>query len=491
MRALFKNSVSIGLTEILLILVIIIKNKYLAISIGSAGFGLYGILSSFFGIFFIISGTWVGTAATKYISESNNNDLDSENKINIIFSFVFYFTLTVGILISILLIFFSNSILLNFFPHQLVEAYYQLFCIGFITMNIQPVLLSIIQGILNVKTVITTRIINSVMDVVLIIFFVYMFQVLGFFIGIVISSIFSASILFYFLTVKCGFKLVKFSIQDEIVKKILFFGLINLALGLINIISMYVQRNIILSKIDIKAVGIFQAGFMFMNYLGVLSRGSSFHFLPTISKNVSVTTKNNLLNEFIFFTLISTCTLFVASILFGNYGISILYSKDFNDLKKILFFFILAQFVSQILTPFQLTLLGMTKLKAHLFITFIIHSFWIIIPYIFIEKFGLVTLPLGMLFGYLVGIILYALYLKKESLLTIDNKNVYLFIFSVLLLTISLFLLQTNFFMKILYSLVSTLAIFLFLNKEQKIVVKNLIEISIKKIKISNGDKKL
>ena len=50
MKQLLKTTAALSTTEVVLMVVALIKNKYLAVAIGPEGFGIYGLLLSFFNL---------------------------------------------------------------------------------------------------------------------------------------------------------------------------------------------------------------------------------------------------------------------------------------------------------------------------------------------------------------------------------------------------------------------------------------------------------
>jgi len=436
MKNLVKNTAAISTTEFLLVFVAIIRNKYLAVTIGPEGFGIYSLLSSFFGMISVFAGTWLGAGTTKYIAEYSGKG--NSEKRNQVFTFAFILVFLIGLFITIVLIVGRKFFISHFLSKDVLESYYLLFAAGFIGMNLRTILLSILQGVLQVKMVVKSRILISIVDVLLIIIcLVYLFHLLGFFIGILISSLFAAGILYFYVYKRCGFRFTKFSFKEDIVKKTMSFGGVSLLTGSINLGSVYLQRLILVQRMGINSVGIFQAGFAIMKYMGLINRGSSFHLFPTMSKKMDNVYRVRQLNEYLFFILLVTIPISVAAILFGRIAIHILYSSRFLSLSPYLFWFVLAQFVTIFTTSFQTTVVGMAKLKIHTIAVFIIHSFWVIAPLFLIGKYGIASLPIGILVGQVLGGIIYLVYLWKKIGFRFNKRVISLLCFGSIILLVS------------------------------------------------------
>ena len=478
MKSLAKNTASIATTELLLVFVAIIRNKYLAITIGPEGFGIYSLLASFFSVFSIFAGTWLGSATTKYISEfDNKKDSTQRDKV---FTFAFVVVSIIGILITIILVFFRKFIILYFLSKDILESYYLWFAAGFIGLNLRSILLRVLQGLLAVKLVVKSRILIALVDLLSIVSLVYIFHLLGFFVGLFVSTSFAAGILFYFVFIKSNLRFVKFSLKGNISKKMLSFGAYSFITGPINFGSMYLQRFILIQSLGINAVGIFQAGISIMSYMGLVNRGSSFHLLPTMSKNMDNESRAKQLNEYLVFVLIITVPITVFSILFGKIVIHLLYSRAFLSLSNYLYWFLLAEFIIIISTSFQSTVVGMAKLKIHTLAVFIIHSFWIVIPFFFIDKFGIAVLPVGMLIGQVLGGSIYFIYLWKHIDFRFVKRVNNLFIFGIIILLLSFFLQNTHIVWQVLFMFGVTGSTILFLSKKER---DKILGIIIQKIK--------
>jgi len=466
MKDLVKNTAAVSTTEFLLIVVAIIRNKYLAVTIGPEGLGIYSLLNSFFGLFSVFVGTWLGAGTTKYIAEYS--DKGESEKRNQVFSFAFIMVILTGFILTIIMIIFREFFISHFLSKDVLEVYYLLFAAGFIGMNLQPVLLSVLQGILQVKLVVKSRILISIIDVLLIISLVYLFHLLGFFIGILISILFSASILYFYVYKRCGFRFTTISFKKDIIKKMISFGGVSLLTGLFNLSSTYLQRFLLVNHMGINSVGIFQAGYSIMNHVGLINRGSSFHLFPTMSKKMDNYSRVKQLNEYLVFILLITIPISVAAILFGKIAIRILYSSEFLPLSSYLFWFILAQFVIIIMTSFQTTVVGMAKLKVNIIACFVIHSLWVVIPLFLIKKYGVASFPIGIIGGQLLGCSIYLLYLWKNIDFRFNKRVKGLLLFGIIVLLFSIFCRDIAITYQIIFMLVVIGFTISFLSREER-----------------------
>jgi len=176
-------------------LVAIIKNKYLAIEIGPAGFGMFSLLDSFFGFFLIFTGGWLSVPTMKYIAEhrSKNDNKSVQSTLNFSFSLAFISAL---FLISVFFIF-SKFFISNFLNSEILYSYYILFAAAFLGTSLNSIMQAYFQGMLLVKETIFRRIILRIFDLVSVVLLVLFFGLLGFFVNVLVIAFFGLFIFIY------------------------------------------------------------------------------------------------------------------------------------------------------------------------------------------------------------------------------------------------------------------------------------------------------
>lgn len=466
MKDLAKNTAVIGGTEFLLVFVAIIRNKYLAVTIGPEGFGIYSLLSSFFAMIAVFAGTWLGAGTTKYVAEYSDHAHREER--NQVFTLAVVSVVLIGISLTLVSVLARKLIISDFLSKDVAETYYLLFAAGFIGMSLNPILMNVLQGALEVKMVVKARIIISSVDVLLIIALVHVLDLLGFFVGILISATFASCVLFYFVYSRSGFRFARVSLRDQVSRDMTYFGGMSLVTGLLNLGSLYLQRFLLVERMGIGSVGIFQAGYSIMNYLGLVNRGSSFHLFPTMSKVMESETRVRQLNEYLVFILLVTIPVSVTAILFGSIAIHVLYSKEFLPLSSCLFWFVAAQFVMMLMTSFQTTVVGMARLKLHTFAVFLIHSLWIIVPFFLIREYGIASLAMGFLAGGIVGAAVYIGYLRRAIRLRFDLKTGLLAAYGIIAIGLAVLSKDSGFVLRIALAIIITTGSFSFLSSDQQ-----------------------
>ena len=433
MKDLVKTTAAIGSSEVLLMGVALARNKYLAVTIGPEGFGIYGLINSFFLMIAVFAGTWMATGTIKYTSEYRAKG-DKEN-LNKIFSFSTIIVAGIAIFLTIILILWRKWIINTFLSNEVNEIYYLIFCAAFIGISIRPVLFGVLQGLKRVREVIISRWSIAVLNLIFIIILIWLWGLTGFFLSLLVSAIFAVCILYWGIKRKDGLHLRTFSWQDPVIRLLLSFGIVNLFLAIVNLGGQYLQRFIIIHNMNIASVGLFQAAVGIMLYLGVVNRGSTFYFFPKMSEVMDNSYRNQKINEYLRFILLFSIPISVLAILFGKWVILILYSPAFFPLASVFFLFVIAQLLVSIGSVFQLTIVGMARLKMHATSCIVMHSLSVLVVLLLIGKYGIGALGYGSILGGLSGGFLNWLYLRNRIGLRLNRDVIRLFIIAAVSLT--------------------------------------------------------
>jgi O-antigen/teichoic acid export membrane protein len=484
LKDLAKSSALIGSTEIALILVSIVRAKYLALSIGPEGYGEYSLLNSFFSILTALCSGWIARGTIKYIAEfKQKGDLESIEKVhNISISIV----LILGTLITILVIIFNEFVRVNFLSKEIVIWHYYLFVASFLVNSFTPFYGWLLQGFLMVKKTVYLRVYSTLFSFVSILLFVYLFQLTGYFVSILFSGIFSL-ILYWKSSKKIVSTKFKFpNIKEQITIKLLKFGSVNFFLLIITNISEYLQRILILSNLNIANVGLLQVSNSILTYMGIANRSSLFYNDPKMAREITNEERNKDLNNYLRFNLLIGFPVAMFIILYSKELISILYSKDFTSLSSILFFFVVAQLIQFKLGGLHSILLGKTFLKIHSFVSVLSAILIVLIPYFFISKYGLIIIGVAMLISNLISFLIDYFYLNKKIGICILSNVISLIIIGYFFIAISYWIQHNNILIRTSYFLLFIFSIGFTISKNEWEKLKIIIRNKIRKTKIND-----
>lgn len=470
MKSLLKVSASISVTEIVLIFVALIKNKFLAVTIGAVGFGMFGLLTSLFNFFAIFAGGWVSIGLTKYLSEYNlvKYKKDQEK----IISFSFTITIIIALLIVFFVFIFRGFIINYFLSNSVPQTFLFIFSLSFIGNSLRPVYINILQGLQKITDIIYSRIAISIFEIISIISLVLIFNTVGFFYSILVSSLFFVFILLYFMRKEDIRLSLSLNLKNKLVGKVIFFGFFNLGLGVINLGSVYLQNKLISFHINIASVGLFWAATSIKTYSDLIGRSSGFYFLPKMSKKLLIDDRSEEFNNYMFFSILTYTLVMLSIMLFIKDTITILFSEEFLPLISVLPFFLIAEFLHNLERPFTQTLVGMAFLKIHTISVVISCFIWIVFPYMFIEDMGLIAIPISLSLGHLITIMINGIYLKRRINLILVKRNILLISYSICAIFLIMFF---NFILVKIFIIVFYLILVIYLlSKKEKDSIKSI-----------------
>jgi O-antigen/teichoic acid export membrane protein len=470
LKALIKNTASFGTTEIALILVAVIKNKYLAVEIGPEGYGMYSLLDSFFNFFLIFAGGWIANPTMKYISESRSRkENDSiQSSLNFTFSITFFLAI---FFVGIFLVF-SKFFLKNFLSPEIAYEYYVFFVAAFLGTSLNSVMQSYFQGMLLVKETIFRKIALRIFDLASVVLLVVFFGLLGFFINVCIVAFFG---LFIFLFKSKTFRpQIRFpEFKNHLHKKILSFGGLNLFLGMFSLLSQYIQRWIIMTFINISMLGIYRAALTFSNYLGLVGNSSGFFVNAKACESLTVDERNKQINDYIKMVIISSIILFIPAIMFSQIIVHILYSKKFTELAPVLFIFISAQYLLNIQLGIQANIVGLEKFRIYSVVTIVAYVLMVAIPYFFIAQYGILSVGVATNISSLEQIIILLFYLKKKERIELSAYSYKIIISGIILLITAYLICNFHPVWRIAFCLFNLLiAISLLKEKDRKLIAE-------------------
>ncbi|MCU7521146.1 MAG: oligosaccharide flippase family protein [Ignavibacteria bacterium] len=473
MKDILKSSTYVGLTEALLIIVTIIKNKFIAIHIGPEGFGAVNLLASFFSIATVFSTTWLTTGLVKYISEYNSDD--NKKYLAEIYNFALVFTFAISFIIVVLIFIFSDYVRNNFLSPEILYNYFFLYNISFIATSLNSTFSSALQGFIIIKKAVYLRVVNAIISLVLVIALILLYDTLGYFISILISAF--VSVILYKLELD---KLIKMrvsvpNLKSPANKKLFKYGGVSIFTGFLNFICQYAQRLIIISYANLSTLGLYSAVNSLVTYIGLANKGATYYYLPKMSQTLPLAERNALLNDFIKFSLYSTFPFVIISILFGQEFLLVLYSKKFVSVSGVFGYFVFAQYLIVLLTCFQSILIGQAYLKPLIFTSLVTQLLWILLPYLLYKRIGLTSLAIGFILSSTFEIVFSAIYLKIKIGLITSRKNIVIFISSVIISLATIKMIYLSFGIKMMILIIISLFAFYSLPREDRIKIKGIV----------------
>lgn len=471
MKNLTKNTAFVGLSEVALTFVALARNKYLAVSIGPEGFGLFDLLNTFFNYAVLVSGTWMSMATLKYISEYHGKG--DKEKVQSIFSFSFSFVVILAFIVSLILLLFHKVITKTFLVDNVLFQYFALFTASFFAQVIGNFFNIFLQATKQVKEYVRVRIITQVFTLVTLFALVELFDLLGFFINILIGFIFMSLLLYKVISKDYLFLFSIPNFKNEINKRILNFSLYDSFLGFIDQTVVYIHRYLVIGNLTIESLGIYSAAKALQSKILIGSNSSLFYFRSQMCETMSFAERTEKLNDYLVLSMLINITLFIPTILFINEVVFLLYSNEFLRITEIFIWFVISAFFTSFNFGLIFTIVGMAKLNIHGLSILLGGLINVLIPYYFISNIGLIALPIATAASSLVRIIISGSYLFFKRYAKIKIHTLFIAILSFTFVLVPHFFDLNSILRKLIYLLVFIIVFFIVTPKAYKIFLYN------------------
>ena len=386
--------------------------KIIAMLTGPIGVASVGALTNFISIALTIGNGAINNGVVKYVAEYKQDQEKSKLLISTSFKITFYCSL----LVSTLILIFAKKITILIFGN--IENKNVIIVLGvtliFYTLN--SLVLSILNGISEIKKYTVINAIGSIVSLFLTILLVFYFEVKGALYSIVLSQL----IVFVFTVflLRKSRIISKKSFTGKFDKKICFklshFSLMALVSSLTIPISQILLRNIISDELGINAAGYWQGMIRVSDgYLMLITTSLSVYYLPKLSSLVSRSEiRNEVLNGYkiILPTVLIGCIIIY---FFRFHVIELLFSKKFIVMESLFFWQLIGDFFKMASWILSFLLVAKAKTKIFIFTEIGFVFFYVTISYFFLKEFGLVGTTIAFALNYFIYFISMLLIFKK------------------------------------------------------------------------------
>jgi O-antigen/teichoic acid export membrane protein len=297
-KQIVKATSIFGGVQVFNILISLIRGKIVAVLIGPAGMGIFGLYTTVINLFNGLTGFGIGTSAVKDIAEANSTqDSNRLKTISSAFSKLVWLT---GLGGTILLIVTSPIISQWTFGNSDFTWSIVLVSITLLFAQLTSGNLVILQGLRKLKDLALTNVIGSAIGLIITIPLYYYFGIKGIVPAIILTSMSSLVISIVFGK-KIKPEKIKLSFKETLHegKNMLQMGFVLSINGLVLLLSSYLLRIYILNNGDFVDVGLYNAGFGIVNgYVGMIFTAMLTDYYPRLSAaNSDVSQFNQIVNQ--------------------------------------------------------------------------------------------------------------------------------------------------------------------------------------------------
>lgn len=467
---ILKNSTVLGGTQIVVILIQIIRSKIIAVLLGTVGFGYLGLMMSIVNVISSITNCGLNVSAVKNISESTQFDNDDKfTHIISIFSKLILFTALLGMISTIIFSPFISKIVFgnSEFIFQIIALSLSLF---FLQLGLGQN--TYLQGLRKIQFLAKANLIGNLIGLIFSIPLYFIFKIDAIVPAIIINSIIIYLVNRYFLE-KLNLKYIKVSFNRAWTegKPMIMMGVM-LNLGLvISQLSAFGIRAFISRVSEVAQVGLFSAAFTIINsYVNVIFTTLSSEYYPRLcavsSSKEKYTHTVNQQSEIILIALLPILTIFICYI---DFGIKLLYSEKFLEIALMLRWCSIAILFKGISFAIAHLILAKQDSKLYFYNELFSNVYMLIFNIIGYYFYGLTGVGISFLVGYFFYFLQVSLVTKFKYEFIIDIKIILFFILCLSLMSLCFYLNfvhSQNQIFKIIMVFLSLMISIYFLNKK-------------------------
>ena len=337
-RSILKATSIFGGSQMINIIVSIIRSKALAIFLGPSGLGIATLITTTLSLLSGVTNLGLGVSAVKEVAQAHSaGDVYKIGKINAVLNKWFWLTGFLGFALTFLL-----SPVLSFISFGSWRQYALSFAVTAITLLINQLnakMQVVLQGTRKLLYLAKSNVIGNITILIVTLPLYYLFGLNAITTSIVLSSIitYCITLLYYRKVDNPTLNLSKLRIFAE-GKKMVVLGFVISLSGLLTLISSYLVRLVIGRYGSLEDVGLYNAGFAIINtYVGLVFTAMATDYYPRLSGNIqNVEQTNTIVNQQAEIALLIMGPILVAFIIFSKEVISILYSNAFVKVEKMI-----------------------------------------------------------------------------------------------------------------------------------------------------------
>ncbi|MDQ9094046.1 O-antigen translocase [Pseudoalteromonas haloplanktis] len=410
---LAKTSVLSFIATVIKMLSAIVINKAVAVFIGPAGLALIGQYQNFSQLAMIAAKGAINNGVTKYTSEYGRNDA----RLPILFSTAAKISISCSCSVAIVLVAFSSWLSAELLKSR--EFTYIFVILGFtiILFTLNSLLLSILNGLKEIKTFISINILQSIYSLIFTSVLIVTLELDGALIAMVTNQSVVFFVVLYMLRrhelIKLKYFTLPFSNTEG--RKLFKYALMAITTALTAPVSHIFIRNYLVENFGWDQAGYWQAiWYISSMYLMVVTTSLSIYYLPRLSE---ITDKYELRKEvFSGYKLILPLVALLALTVYiiREFIVWLLFSQDFGAVIELFKWQLIGDVikVSAWILSFVMLAKAMTKIYIVTEITFSVT--FVLLSIYFASTYGIVGVTYAYFINYVLYLVTMIIVMKKQ-----------------------------------------------------------------------------
>lgn len=435
-KQIFRSTSIVGGSQVLNIIIGIVRTKIIALLLGPGGVGIAGIYQTIVDLVRNATGFGINFSGVKSVAE-NNNDIHRVSKTILVLRRWEFGTGLIGTIIIVVLcsVFSQYS-----FGNSTYTVSIALVSVTLLINAVSAGQLAILQGLRRIGEMAKASFFGSVLGAVISLPLFWLMGLSGIVPAMILTALGSLAISWLYarkiITEKIDLSLSQTFYDGLGMAKLGFFIVVN---GFAATASMYIIRALIRSHLDIDSVGYFQSVWTISTlYINILLNAMLADYFPRLSmiqndKDAS----NKLINEQLEITLLVGAPMFMLMIAFAPLALSVLYSSSFHSAIPVLKWQMMASFFTLISWPLGILYLSKNKGLYAIISETIRQTIYILFVFMCWKYWGFDVLGIGFLVANFVNVIFVYISVKKINGFKFSSINLtYIFLLGLPLLLV-------------------------------------------------------
>ncbi len=422
-KEIIKTSGMIGGSQIITILVGIIKTKIFALFLGPSGVGLFGMFSSISDVVRVSTGFGLNVSGVRAMAQAKGADDNREvARIRVILVRLAFLSGIIGTLCTLI---FSRELSYFTFKNYDYVNQIRILSVSMFFTALSGMQTCLMQGLREIKMMVSTSLCTCIVCAIVSVFLVYVWRFESIIWVIITNAIITWIInRIFFLKIKFEKTDVSYKETFEKGRKIVKLGLFLISVDIFTTVVMYVLRSFIVDQGSLDDLGIFQASWtLSMQYVGLVMGAMMTDFFPRLAQSIKDVDKTNtLLNEQTLVCLLIGSVVVTCMLAFLPLIIMLLNSTKFVANLLLYQLMVLGVAPRIISYPMGYLLLSLEKGSVYIFFSGIFYLLLIISVYLLWPVFGFVSIGLGFCSSAYVSLIINFFILLKTFPLKYTNS---------------------------------------------------------------------
>ena len=340
-KDIFKSSFLVGGSQIITILIGIVKNKVLAMLLGPSGIGIMGIYTSIVTLIGSLSNLGINSSAVKFIAEAHG--AQDQPRVNFLVKLIRRVLLVTGVITSVLMVVFSRQIALLSFGKDFRSEYVA--GVGVIALmvlfdNLTVGERAILQGQRQLKSLALGQILGAMLGAILGVVIIYFFHFQGIAVYLLATSVciyLVNRLQVRFMAAGQSTETLAHADTKQEVKSVIMLGLAFLISAVAGSIVAYIIRLLIVEALGVNGVGLYQSawGLVNMSFNLVLVAMATDFYPRLVTVAADKLAVNKTVNEQVEISIIAALPILLALYVLSPFFLELLYSSQFSQANEL------------------------------------------------------------------------------------------------------------------------------------------------------------